>query len=62
MRTKHDCLKCGEPNEIIVMDIRYGLIQECETICVACGYKDYWKHGEYVSENDKIEGKSEKII
>ena len=58
---KDTCNKCGsrnqitvkgKENQITVKDQENGVIYECETTCISCGFRDYWAHGFFQSMQD----------
>ena len=45
----YSCNKCGKNNKITVKDYIEGIICEASTVCLNCGFKDYWAYGFFES-------------
>lgn len=43
------CNKCRGENDIYSEVYEQGLMYECMTKCLECGFEDYWSHGFYES-------------
>lgn len=51
----HDsCNKCGGVNNSTTTDSLDGRMLECKTVCVNCGFRDYWAHGFFESSQEII--------
>lgn len=46
---KGSCNKCGKNNTVISIVSENYVIEECETQCSSCGFKDYWSYGYFES-------------
>jgi hypothetical protein len=43
------CNKCAGPNKLVKTYTDGGFIEEAETVCESCGFKDHWAHGFFES-------------
>jgi len=50
------CNKCSGVNDFNAVYSDTGHIEECETKCTICGFKDYWAYG-FFESSQEIESK-----